>query len=160
MDLTFDRAFEIALAAEAADKDLRRLMPTTTDKDLPTPIGQNKDLPVHNLPAGGRGTRPRLTKPQHKGGEKQQGTGSFEKECSRCGGKHSPAHCPFKNAECHYCKKKGHIARKCRQKGHQKVHHVGEKEVPGGDSGEYLIFHVKSGQTAPLLISMEIDTGA
>ena len=173
VDLTFDRAFEIALAAEAADKDSRRLMPTTTDKDLPSLIGKNKDLPVHNLPAGGRGTRPRLSKPQHKGGEKQQGTGSLEKECSRCGGKHSPAHCPFKNAECHFCKRKGHIARKCRQKGHQKghqkAHHVGEKEVPGGDSGEYLIFHVKSGQTAPLYatvnvnghpISMEIDTGA
>ena len=178
VDLTFDKALEAALAAEAADKDSRRLMRTTSDKDLPTPIGKTKDLPVHNVPAGGtRSNRPRQSKPQYKGRERHQGAGGPEKEeCSRCGGKHSPAHCPFKNAECHYCKKIGHIARMCRQKGRGsgsgsegKTHHVDEKETPLQDSGEYLIFHVTSGQTAPLYatvnvngrpISMEIDTGA
>ena len=64
----------------------------------------------------------------------------------------------------------------CRQKGRGrgrgsegKTHHVDEKEAPFQDSGEYLIFHVTSGQTAPFYatvnvngrpIAIEIDTGA
>ena len=83
VDLTFDRALETALAAEAADKVSCSLMPTTSNKDLPTLLG---NLPVDNLPAGTRSTRPRQTKPQHRGGERQQGGGGPEKEeCSRYG---------------------------------------------------------------------------
>ena len=164
VDLTFDKALEIALAAEAADKDSRRLMPAAADKDQPTPIG---DLPVHN-PPGSKNNHPRQMRPQNKGGEKQPD----KEECYRCGGRHEPAHCPFKQAECHHCKKKGHIARKCRKKGQGgpgKMHLVDQKEVPQQDSGEYLIFHVTAGQTAPLYatvaingqpVAMEIDTGA
>ena len=55
VDLTFDRALKTVLAAEAADKDSCSLMPTTSNKDLPTLLG---NLPVHNLPAGTRSTRP------------------------------------------------------------------------------------------------------
>ena len=39
--------------------------------------------------------------------------------CSRCGGKHSAAVCYFKDAECHYCKKRGHITRVCRRRPQQ-----------------------------------------
>ena len=35
VDLTFDKAIEVALAAEAADKDSRRLAAATADKNLP-----------------------------------------------------------------------------------------------------------------------------
>ena len=34
-------------------------------------------------------------------------------DCHRCGGKHAPSVCTFKDAECHNCGKKGHIARVC-----------------------------------------------
>ena len=40
-------------------------------------------------------------------------------ECSRCGGKHEPARCLFRQYECNHCKKKGHLARMCRKKGQQ-----------------------------------------
>ncbi|VDI36590.1 Hypothetical predicted protein [Mytilus galloprovincialis] len=33
-----------------------------------------------------------------------------------CGGNHLAAECRFKDAKCHSCKKKGHIAKKCRNK--------------------------------------------
>ena len=36
--------------------------------------------------------------------------------CYRCGGKHNAADCRLKEAVCHFCKKKGHIARVCRSK--------------------------------------------
>ena len=39
------------------------------------------------------------------------------RDCYRCGGtKHSAETCPFKDAECYYCHKKGHTVRKCCQK--------------------------------------------
>ena len=34
----------------------------------------------------------------------------------RCGGKHDASKCRFKEYECHYCKKRGHLASVCRKK--------------------------------------------
>ena len=34
--------------------------------------------------------------------------------CYRCGGKHVAAECRFKDSECHFCHKRGHIAQVCR----------------------------------------------
>ena len=36
-----------------------------------------------------------------------------EKLCHRCEGKHKATACPFKEAKCHACKKRGHIAKVC-----------------------------------------------
>ncbi|KAJ8947064.1 hypothetical protein NQ318_019959 [Aromia moschata] len=38
------------------------------------------------------------------------------KACFRCGNSHDPEECPFKEAQCHFCKKKGHIERACLSK--------------------------------------------
>jgi len=40
----------------------------------------------------------------------------MEKTCYRCKGKHKATACPFKEAECHACKKKGHMAKVCRSR--------------------------------------------
>ncbi len=45
--------------------------------------------------------------------------------CYRCGGPHLAPACKFKEAECLYCKKKGHLARVCRAKAKQ-----GEQKHP------------------------------
>ena len=51
--LTFDEALKVALGAEAADKDARRLtLPTATDKDLFTQKmepSSAQDTPVHKI---------------------------------------------------------------------------------------------------------------
>ena len=39
--------------------------------------------------------------------------------CYRCGGKHNPARCRYKEENCHFCGKKGHIARICRRRQQQ-----------------------------------------
>lgn len=39
--------------------------------------------------------------------------------CYRCGGGHTAAQCCFKDVECRYCKKVGHIARVCGAKDRQ-----------------------------------------
>ena len=36
-----------------------------------------------------------------------------QSQCHRCGGKHSPHDCRFKTAECHSCKKRGHLYPGC-----------------------------------------------
>ena len=36
--------------------------------------------------------------------------------CYRCGGTHLAASCPYKEATCHKCSKKGHIAKACTEK--------------------------------------------
>ena len=36
--------------------------------------------------------------------------------CYRCGGNHQAHGCPFIDQQCHFCKKKGHIARVCKAK--------------------------------------------
>ncbi|CAC5407785.1 unnamed protein product [Mytilus coruscus] len=41
---------------------------------------------------------------------------SKQGDCYRCGGNHLAADCRFKEAKCHSYKKKGHIAKKCRNK--------------------------------------------
>ena len=38
------------------------------------------------------------------------------RSCYRCGGTHPADRCRFKDSECHYCHKKGHIAKVCRAK--------------------------------------------
>ena len=44
------------------------------------------------------------------------GWSSQTAECYRCGGAHLATDCHFKDSECRWCKKKGHIARVCRSK--------------------------------------------
>ncbi|CAC5398917.1 unnamed protein product [Mytilus coruscus] len=40
-------------------------------------------------------------------------------ECYRCGGSHNATDCKWKDANCYVCDKKGHLAKKCRNKGKQ-----------------------------------------
>ena len=33
--------------------------------------------------------------------------------CNHCGGQHLASHCKYKQSKCHFCQKKGHLARVC-----------------------------------------------
>ena len=177
-DLTFNKAHEVALAAEAAEKDSKRLMVSAHgDQDHAIPVGQVKSLPSH---AGwGKGDRDRTRRPEKpsNSGEQSHNHNSTGKHCSRCGGWHEPTHCTYKNYECHYCKKKGHLGKMCRKKSRpreQKTHHVTEEEPASQEEeevrGDFSMYHVTAnspsspfqvtvtGNGRPLL--MEIDTGA
>ena len=160
-DLTFEKALEVALAA---DNDAKRLTTTPPDKDLPTQIGKVGDRPPYKPPVN-RGV------PQQTGGGRAN---PGKRECTRCGGKHEATNCPYLEYECHKCKKKGHLARRCRQRGrggHRGTHRVVEESSleSGALEEEYGLFHVSAGTTKPLYatvivngqpLSMEVDTGA
>uniref|UniRef100_A0AAQ4NRX0 Gypsy retrotransposon integrase-like protein 1 n=1 Tax=Gasterosteus aculeatus aculeatus TaxID=481459 RepID=A0AAQ4NRX0_GASAC len=89
-DLTFEKAFKIAVAAEAASKNVQDL---------------------HKAPLA-------CNSMKTEGSLKKEGDWrKRDKECYRCQGKqHSAAECKFKEAKCHCCGKIGHIAKACRNK--------------------------------------------
>ncbi|XP_064488368.1 uncharacterized protein K02A2.6-like [Ornithodoros turicata] len=87
-DVTFDRAFKIALATESAVSQQGQLQ-----------SAQERDQ-VNIVRRKSAGHRKKTTKTQR---------------CGRCLGDHEAKDCRFKNAICNRCNKKGHIARACKQ---------------------------------------------
>ena len=62
---------------------------------------------------------------------KRRGNQHSRTDCYRCGGKHSPNDCRFKDVTCHFCKKTGHIAKVCRSKA-KRGHHGSQAGSTGG----------------------------
>ena len=153
-DLTFKKALEMAQAWEAAESNA---------KDLQKPLTPA----VHRL--GKEERSPRNTRPP-------------EGSCSRCGGQHRASDCRFKTATCHFCKKKGHLAKVCRSKPQgqrplaprrpappHKTHRVEDGHEDEGDAKTYSLFAVTGERNRPLVttvtinnasLKMEVDTGA
>ena len=146
-DLTYKKTIEMVKAVESAEKSARSLRSATA------PVDQ-----VNLLPRSGA----------------LQGQ---KKECYRCGGNHLAMDCRFRLAICHFCKKRGHIARACIAKSKssrgEQTHTIQEDweepvesttpvevydlyPVQGKNRCPYMVQVVING--APLL--MEVDTGA
>ena len=101
MKLTYKQALDMALAAEAARNDAKRL------QDHREEVRSAEARPTETEEKSAALNRVTRNTPR---------TDSHGKtECHRCGGKHPAACCKFKDYECHYCKKKGHLASVCRE---------------------------------------------
>ena len=87
-DLTYEKALELATTIEMTEKNVK----TLTSQAAAKPPGSPE---VHHV---------------------EEKSVSQTPGCYRCGGAHKPMVCKFREAECHYCKKKGHIAPVCRAK--------------------------------------------
>ena len=104
-----------------------------------------------------------------------------KQDCYRCGDKHDPQYCRFKNQQCRLCKKYGHIARACKSgqqqtpghksnnKYHRKPTHHIEGDTEGSDTEILRLHRITDSQNPPIYldlliegkpISMELDTGA
>ncbi|XP_062401725.1 LOW QUALITY PROTEIN: uncharacterized protein K02A2.6-like [Sardina pilchardus] len=83
--LTWERALELATAMETAMKDVAQLQQKT--------VGQEEAVHQVQPPVSDQ---------------------KMHVMCFRCGGTHAAADCRFAEAVCHNCRKKGHLARKCR----------------------------------------------
>jgi len=102
-------------------------------------------------------------------------------ECYRCGGAHLANDCGFKDAACHNCQKKGHIAKKCRgskkpwkkeweeSKPQMKTHHVQSEEPEEQCSFNMFNMDLSEPRADPICatlqlngkqLTMEVDTGA
>ena len=94
--LIYDKALEITLAVKAADKDMKQIQKP--------PVNGNILYQGHS-----RGQKSVKMNAQPR--SSHQST-----TCHRCLGEHTPQTCPFRQTECHKCKKVGHNAKACKTK--------------------------------------------
>ena len=102
--------------------------------------------------------------------------------CFRCGGQHSPVGCRFKDVDCNYCGKSGHIAKVCytrerkqkqpRKQLQQRTHQLTARTDPQGTGdAEYSMHHASTDvrtskpvyvalKVGQVDLTMEVDTGA
>ena len=163
-DLTFKRAMEIALSAEAADRHSNQLAQGSTNQVI------NK---FSDSKSSQRGPSKGFVQQTHATGTttaKSKPVGRVS-TCHRCGSTdHVGKYCKFQQTVCHKCGKKGHLAKVCRsskpttasrQSRHQ---YVTEEESP-----EIPLFHLEHSMVKPITVKvlingvsvpMEVDTGA
>ena len=111
---------------------------------------------------------------QHTNGSKpqQQNTASTSRstyKCYSCGGtNHQRDNCRHRDKTCNKCKKKGHLAKVCRQRNVNTVDKVSVDEVSDNDCGMFTIYDVNTVSqrdiSVPLKIEnndvkMQLDTG-
>ena len=165
-DLTLKTALELAQAHEMAEKGTQQLQQRPQSSSL-LKIGQAK-TPNHRQQTA----RPPQQQPR-------------DNLCYRCGGKHAGT-CRFKDAICHKCKKKGHLARVCRSskqlqsaptasrpnqiRTSRTTNQVAVDDDCVSDTSEsYELFNLQETRSKPLVVTvklnnstahMELDTGA
>ena len=155
-ELTFQKALTLSQAMELADRDTKDLQVASTVNPAQ----------IHKL--------------HKKASSSPKSSKDTAAVCYRCGGKHLANHCRFKEAECHACGKKGHIAKVCKskktgsslgQRGNKssKAALKVQDSVDVADTLEYTLFPVSDQQAKPVLttvrvdgkeLCMEVDTGA
>ena len=96
-DLTYEKAYTLAQAIEASERDTLDLKGS---KNSSAPL---LPLPEVNYSRTFKHSKGKI--PTKRGNP----------TCYRCGGPHLAPACKFINSECKFCKKKGHIARVCRK---------------------------------------------
>jgi len=99
-DLTFDTAMKLAQSIEATERDTRKLKNSNnSSSSTGHNIHFNRSKRGQSFPSGSK-----------------LSSVAGRISCYRCGGNHLAPACKFKDAECRFCKKKGHLARVCRAK--------------------------------------------
>jgi len=88
-DLNFEKAFKIAKAMETAEREAKDLHETPA-----APVNS-----MRGTPTGKNFSRRAANHSQRR---------ATPTDCYRCGAKHKATDCKFKDAECNFCKKKGH----------------------------------------------------
>ena len=97
-DLTFARAVQVAIETE----DAARVAKETVNGSKARPVNK-----VHQK--------------QKKGPQQnhQLSHSKDQQKCYRCGKVHKASDCPYKEAKCHFCDKKGHLKAVCQKKQRQ-----------------------------------------
>ena len=147
-DLSFDKAFQLALAMESAATNAAQL--------------HTKNTTVYYANADKVSTRKQCSHKVKKGTP----THSQLKACYRCG---KTTHLP---SECRFCKKIGHIESHCFSKKYKPRNHTHHMRATGREENHgsmYSLYTVKGPRPDPIVTSlnvdgqmlqMEVDTGA
>jgi len=151
-DLNFKKAFKIAKAMETAEREAKDLHETPA-----APVNSMK-----GTPAGKNFSRQAANHLQWR---------ATPTDCYCCGAKHKATDCRFKDAECNFCKKKGHIAKVCHSKLKIQKSETHQMHTDNDcEPQEYSLSHTQgSSCSSPIFITvklngvdltMELDTGA
>ncbi|XP_063634888.1 uncharacterized protein K02A2.6-like [Cydia splendana] len=126
-ELTYSRAVEIATSLEAADRDSKASGPSSGAGSGTSAPMSTREEDVHAVRVGGGGARapPRRRQP----------AAAPRARCPRCLGTHHPRSCSFMNTECYVCGKKGHIAKACKNRKHNRVNVCTESTDTSDDVG-------------------------
>ena len=167
-ELDYDKAYTLALSIEASERDSKHLKAVSQKHQHAGEVHRE----VHG-DVSGKVNKVYPTPTEH-------GT----VVCYRCGGPHLAPACKFKETECLYCKKKGHLARVCRAKAKANAHQdrkkppkilshyvengtCGNNDHVDGAYGE--LFSIRDPKCTPITVevilndvpvTMEVDTGA
>ena len=101
-ELDYDKAYTLALSIEAFERDSKHLKAVSQKHQHAGEVHREVHREVHGEVHGevsGKVNKVYPTPTEH-------GT----VVCYRCGGPHLAPACKFKETECLYCKKKGHLA--------------------------------------------------
>lgn len=163
-DLTYDKAYALALSVEASEKDAVKLQNSKPGlaRPLPTDLPASEEKVYYTA----------STKPRR----------GATVTCYRCGGAHLATQCKHKDAVCYSCKKRGHLARACRSKtrvqtpqkpaqqgkADKSTHYVADGS-PSDSESDHELFTISESRANPFLLDvtlngiplrMELDTGA
>jgi len=137
-DLTFDSAYKIADAHEAACrnvKEMQRQSSSSAESVHKMKSGyktskyseRNRDKPAREKEKYRDGAK--RDKEKHRDGAKRDKEKT--NDCHRCGLKHNPSICWYRNKDCFACGRRGHTKMMCRK---QSVKHVEESDNSDRDS--------------------------
>ena len=112
-ELTFVKAVEVAIETEDAARVAKETVHGTKSK----PVFK---VQQHNNKAK------RSTGQNHR---QSPATDRERQTCFRCGKAHKHTDCPYKDATCHFCDKKGHLQAVCRKKQRDQRPHPSVKKI-------------------------------
>ena len=166
-DLQFEKARDMAIGMESAAKNARDIAKTINIETSTSQISPTSN--VHNITKSKQNYKTK-GKLFNKSAQPTQTPTKRTKRCYRCNGTdHDQQRCKFKDAICHYCHKKGHIAPACRAKASsnkQSTHHMyGSETEPqeAEDVGVYTLFcmeekcHKQTKKDTPISVNFEIN---
>ena len=150
--LDFQKALDIALAMESANRDLKNIGNDVKNVQLPTSSS------VHKLSS--------RDKPKQR-----RSSSTFN--CYRCNSKdHAAKDCSYKQHVCHFCKKKGHLKKACnklRSRGNIKSLEEQPPLETAQEHDEYSLFALSGDKSSSITVNltiegsilpMEVDTGS
>lgn len=174
-DLTFEKAYNIAVAHEAAVRNVRELQRGGQEDESKVNFARsNSARRKQHTPKAGHlpSEKEKRSLPKEKRNEKRK---QKPDKCFRCGNNHNPNVCWYKSKECHQCGKRGHIKLMCGKVGHLQDNESGSESDSDSELEEKVqtmrMYKLKSkpSKFPPILVhlqmdgqevSLEMDTGA